>query len=169
MEKFWVWRKHSKLIFEFFNTFLKVLVFKFFKPFFNTFVKVPLHEGHITNVRTSCRIDAGQCTKPASSPSTFRKKAVWRENRGREGWWFGSTPGLFVCINPTTPCEPRTINPITQSASRSTNEQRLGTRQVRNCNRDMLQGQNHRILSDKKMFRSHVPGTCCRGRSPLPW
>ena len=28
-----------------------------------------------------------------------------------------------------TPCEPHTINPITQSASRSTKERRLGTRQ----------------------------------------
>ena len=34
-----------------------------------------------------------------------------------------------VCIDPTTPCEPRTINPITQSASRQTKERRLGTRQ----------------------------------------
>ena len=36
---------------------------------------------------------------------------------------------LFVCINPTMPCEPRSINPITQNVSRSTKERRLGTRQ----------------------------------------
>ena len=36
---------------------------------------------------------------------------------------------LFICISPTTPCEPRTINLITQSASGSTKERHLGTRQ----------------------------------------
>ena len=39
----------------------------------------------------------------------------------------------MICIDPTTPCEPRTINPITQSASRSTKERRLGTRKELAC------------------------------------
>ena len=56
----------------------------------------------------------------ASSPGAcqFPVDAVRWENRGREARGF----------SPTTPSDPRIINPTTQSAPRATRERRLGTR-----------------------------------------
>ena len=67
-------------------------------------------------------------TFPASFPGAgqFSVDAVRRENRGRGSRWLGNSP--------TTPSDPRIINPVTQSAPRATSERRLWTRLLHfNC------------------------------------
>ena len=68
-------RKHSKMVFKFFNTLLKALVLKFFKPFFNAFVKVPKY------ARTSCRADAGAVYDSATGTCCWAKVTRYAKTR----------------------------------------------------------------------------------------